>query len=114
MLVLLATVAAQAMTPTAAHDADLRCLFAYSFALGRMSEDPATTEQQKTEVTTIVMYYLGKLDGRRPGTDLVREMNRITNDAGYLEKGLKPDIDRCGAEVTGRANYLQSFGESGK
>ncbi|MGE3692355.1 MAG: hypothetical protein AB7F98_13345 [Novosphingobium sp.] len=114
MLVLLAAAAAQAMSAPPAHDADMRCLFAYSFALGRMSEDAATTELQKTEVTTIVMYYMGKLDGRRPGTDLAGELRRITEDSGYLDKGLKPDLDRCGAEVTDRANYLQTFGEQGK
>ena len=90
-------------------DPDVRCLSAYLLALGRMQQDPQTSGEDKASVSTIVTYFLGKLDGRQYRGDIKAEVERVIAIPEYVTSQIKPDIDRCGAEATARTQVLNTL-----
>jgi hypothetical protein len=108
--------ATMAMQPAAATagvstDPDTHCLTAYLVAAGNMGEDATATAEDKAGVQSIVMYFVGKLYARSPRLDLKGEIDRLLHAPGYLQNGLKPDIERCSVEAMERGKYLESFGD---
>jgi hypothetical protein len=111
------TAATMAMQPVAAvvpSDPDVRCMAAYLVAAGNMGEDATATADDKAGVQAIVMYFVGKLYARSPQLDLKNEIDRLLHSPGYLQTGLKSDIERYSVEAMERGKYLESFGESGQ
>jgi hypothetical protein len=109
MTFLLAAAAATAQTaPT--NDADIRCMAAYLVVAGQSKDDAAMSADDKAGIQSIVMYFFGKIDARKPGIDLRGEINRLLDSADYV-KTLRPDIERCSAEAETRGKYLESFGD---
>jgi hypothetical protein len=106
--------AAALMQPAAAQPAphpDLRCMAAYLFAVGQMTDDPKSTEEEKAGATSVVMYFFGKVRARTANSDIKSEIKGLVETPGYLDQHLKADIDRCGEEFTARGKELEAFGE---
>ena len=108
MLTLLAAAAAATATPAA--DPDVRCMAAYLFAVGQISEDPKSSAEDKAAATTMVMYFFGKVRVRLPGTDIRSLILPLVETPTYLTEQLKPDLERCGAEYEQRGKELEAFG----
>jgi hypothetical protein len=112
MTILLAAAAATASpagAPALPTDPDVRCMAAYLVAAGNAKEDASISADDKAGIQSIVMYFFGKLDGRRPAADLKTEILKIVGSPTYATI-LRPDIERCSAEAEARGKYLQSFG----
>ena len=87
MLTLLAAAAAAAQpAPAAPADPDVRCMAAFLFAVGRMSDDPKASAEDKNAATTMVMYFFGKVRARMPGVDLKGQIKPLVEamDADLL------------------------------
>jgi hypothetical protein len=109
MMVLLAAAAA-AQSPLSA-DPDLHCMAAYLVAAGNAKDDATISAEDRAGLQSIVMYFFGKLDARRPGADLRSELTRLVDAQNYLDD-YRADIRRCSTEAEARGKYLQSFGEA--
>ncbi|MBV1689979.1 hypothetical protein KRR38_20395 [Novosphingobium sp. G106] len=109
MTILLAAAAASA-APALPTDPDVRCMAAYLVAAGNAKDDPSVSADDKAGIQSIVMYFFGKLDGRRPNADLKSDILKIVGSPTYTQI-LRPDIERCSAEAEARGKYLQSFGD---
>lgn len=109
MTILLAATAAGAV-PAVSSDPDVRCMAAYLVAAGNAKDDPSVSADDKAGIQAIVMYFFGKLDGRRPGADLRGDIMKAVASPTYVTQ-LRPDIERCSAEAEARGRYLQTFGE---
>jgi hypothetical protein len=105
--------AAAAAQPAPTNDADIRCMAAYLVVAGQSKNDAAMSADDRSGIQSIVMYFFGKIDARKPGIDLGGEINRLIDSAEYV-KTLRPDIERCSAEAETRARYLESFGDEAK
>lgn len=105
----LALLAATAL-PGSADDPDLRCVAAVSFVLGASADDKTLDAEGVTGLTAIFMYYLGKVDARRPGLDYAKELGALMNAPGYTRR-LPADLVRCGKEAEERGAMLQRLGE---
>lgn len=112
MMTFLLAAAAAAAQPAVTADADVRCMAAYLVAAGNTDDDPKVTADDKAGIQSIVMYFFGKLDARKPGADLRGEIKRLIEAPGYAAT-LRADIERCSAEAETRANYLGTFGDEG-
>ena len=110
ILALLPLIAAAARPdPVVVEDPDLRCMVAVSFALGAASEKGADAEMLGS-MTSVFMYFLGKVDAAHPGDDLARAFGRIVGQRGY-DQQLPADLKRCGAEAEARGAALKDLGE---
>jgi hypothetical protein len=100
---LLLTASAVASCPVWSQDADtladIRCV-----AVGvRSAEKPDS--QQKSTGTLLVLYYIGRLDGRNPTLDveklLSEQIGKMT-DADYAAEGIRcsRDLTKKGAQIT--------------
>lgn len=110
----LALLAATALSPIAdqpgpADDPDLRCVAAVSFVLGA-SDDKQLGVDGVSGLTAVFMYYLGKVDARRPGLDYAKELGGLMNAPDYARQ-LPADLVRCGKEAEERGAMLQRLGE---
>ena len=113
MTFLLAAAAATASPsglPALSADPDVHCMAAYLVAAGNAKDDASVTADDRAGIQSIVMYFFGKLDGRRPAADLRAAILGLVGSPGYTAI-LRPDIERCSAEAETRAKYLQSFGD---
>ena len=113
MTFLLAAAAAAGATtgqPAVSSDPDVHCMAAYLVAAGNSNDDPSMSADDKAGIQSIVMYFFGKIDAKRPGADIRGEINRLIDAPGYA-KILRPDIERCSAEAEVRAKYLESFSQ---
>ena len=111
MLSLLLGAAVAASPVPFSKDPDIRCTAAYLVAAGEAQDDPSVSAQDKAGIQSIVMYFLGKLSGRRPDGDLRGEVMTLVGSPGYSTL-LTADIERCSREAEERAKYLSSFGEA--
>lgn len=110
ILALLPLVAAATQPPpVVADNPDLRCMVAVSYALGAASEKNADAETLAS-MTSVFMYFLGKVDARQPGEDLARAFRRIVGQRGY-DQQLPADLRRCGGEAEVRGAMLKDLGE---
>lgn len=100
----------QAPVPAAADDPDLRCVAAVSMVMGVMPEGETNDPELRTGLASIFMYYMGKLDARRPGIDYLAELTGLFERPGYSRQ-LAADLKRCGAEAEERGRMLQELGK---
>ena len=110
MMTWMLAAAAATAQPGLANDPDLRCLAAYLVAAGNANEDATVSADDKAGIQSIVMYFFGKIDARKPGADLGGEIQRLVGSPEYA-RTLRPDIERCSAEAETRAKYLGALGE---
>ncbi len=114
MMALFAAAAAASATPAQpvlSNDPDVRCMAAYLVAAGDAKDDATVTADDRTGIQSIVMYFFGKLDARRPGSDIRGEIMTLVGSQNYGTM-LRPDMERCSAEAEIRGRYLSSFGEA--
>lgn len=102
--------AAASIAPTPSTDPDVHCMAAYLVAAGNAKDDTSITADDRAGIQSIVMYFFGKLDGRRPAADLKADILGLVGSPTYATI-LRPDIERCSAEAEARGKYLQSFGD---
>jgi hypothetical protein len=93
---------AQAQSPTADLDDDLRCLALISAALSQMEAD------RQGPMVAGVMYFVGRVDGRAPGTDLRTELQRIAST--LTDEKIATEGQRCSAILTEKGQMLQAVG----
>lgn len=109
MMTFLLAVAAAAAQPALSTDPDVRCMAAYLIAAGNAKDDASITPDDKAGIQSLVMYFFGKLDARKPDADIRGEITGLISSPSYLSV-LRPDIERCSAEAEGRGRYLETFG----
>jgi hypothetical protein len=109
MMTFLLAAAVGTATPALSNDPDVHCMAAYLVAAGNAKDDASVTADDKAGIQSIVMYFFGKLDGRRPAADLKTAILGLVGSPTYATI-LRPDIERCSVEAETRAKYLQSFG----
>jgi hypothetical protein len=110
MMPFLLAAAAAAAQPAVTKDPDVHCMAAYLIVAGNAKDDATATAEDKAGIQSIIMYFLGKLDARRPGGDFKGEVIQLVGAPDYATT-LKTDIERCSTEAQGRGTYLQSFGQ---
>lgn len=96
--------------PFPLEDPDLRCVVAISYVMGVASEKGAPADEL-TSLTTVFMYFLGKVDARHPAEDLANAFSSVFAQPGY-EKLLPKDLVRCGAEAEARGAMLIELGKT--
>lgn len=112
LLGLLAAAAIAAPQPSMAEDPDLRCMIAMSYSLALIDEGGAEANaEERSGLVALVMYYIGKIDGRIPDFDYAREVSRLVQTSGYEDTGLVKDLARCGQEAQDRGKELQELGK---
>lgn len=97
--------AAPAAAQDAATTADLRCTIA-AVALAGSAGGNATLQQQ---ATMAALYFIGKLDGRTPNLDLEAGIRAEMAKMSQSEMGA--EAQRCGQQLMGRGQALQTIGE---
>ena len=110
MMTFLLAAAAASAAPAPSTDPDVHCMAAYLIAAGNTKGDASITADDKAGIQSIVMYFFGKLDGRKPGADLKADIMGLVASPTYATM-LRPDIERCSAEAEARGKYLQTFGD---
>ena len=83
--------AAATAAPALPSDPDVRCMAAYLVAAGNAKDDPSVSADDRAGIQSIVMYFFGKLDGRRPNADLKADILKIVESPTYAQI-LRPDI----------------------
>ena len=111
MMTILLAAAAAVATPAVSSDADVHCMAALLVAVGSAQENPAAMGEEKAALQSLVMYFYGKLDARRPGADLKSEVMSLLGSPAY-QTLLGSDLERCSSEVEARGKYLQSFDQA--
>ena len=96
----LAAVQAEA-TPKDALFNDLRCMVVM-FVLADSTDDA----ESKLGAMTAASYYVGRIDGRFPGTNLVAEIQKAGNT--LAEGDLQPVIEDCANAVTARMENIKT------
>ena len=61
-------------------------------------------------ITTVLMYFFGKVEGRLHGTDFKSEMGRLIHSPEFA-RALPAEMARCGQEAQERGRALQDLGE---
>jgi hypothetical protein len=111
-LLVAAAAATQKPAPSMADDPDLHCMVALSIALGGIDDGAIDLEDdERTGIVSLVMYYVGKIDGRLPGFDYAREVTKLVESPNYADATLVEDLDRCGEEAEQRGQTLIELGE---
>ena len=110
MMTFLLAAAAATTTPALSTDPDVHCMAAYLVAAGNAKDDTSITPDDRAGIQSIVTYFFGKLDGRRPAADLKADILGLVGLPAYATI-LRPDIERCSVEAETRGKYLQSFGD---
>ena len=100
-----AAAAVVAVQPGSALDQDLHCLTAIANTLG-----VAKTEEDKTSLTAVMFYYLGKVDAAAPDLDLEKAIVAVASLPDFAKKQLPTDLKRCGAEIGSRGQQLSAIG----
>lgn len=107
-----AAIAAQQPQPSDEVAADLRCMLAMSYALATIDEGGAKADdEERSGIVSLVMYFVGKIDGRMPAFDYTGEVTKLVQTPGYAESGLAQDLDRCGEEAIKRGQTLTDVGK---
>jgi hypothetical protein len=120
LLGLLAAAAVAAQQPQSqasmVEDSDLRCMVAMSFALATIDatiekDGAKADEEERSGIVALIMYYVGKIDGRTPGFDYAGQVTRLVQTPGYTETGLRDDLTRCGDDAQERGRTLMELGK---
>ena len=90
------------------NDPDVRCFLAAAVAGGTVQE--SGDAQARAGITTVLMYFFGKVEGRLHGTDFKSEMGRLIHSPEFA-RALPAEMARCGQEAQERGRALQDLGE---
>ncbi|HYC67025.1 hypothetical protein [Brevundimonas sp.] len=99
-----APAAAQDLEPQ--NKADMQCFAALSWLGGQVAED----SPEMAGLTGGMMYYLGRLEGRSPNTDWLRQLGIYLDSVTEAELG--SDLERCGNELSVKGAALVAWGDS--
>ena len=100
-----AAAAAAAIQPGTPLADDLHCLTAIANTLG-----VAKTEEDKSSLTAVMFYFLGKVDASAPGLNLEKAIVAVATIPDYASKQLPVDLKRCGGEIGSRGQQLSAIG----
>lgn len=101
--ILAATLAASALP--AAIEADIQCLAVFSLYPGKDSEEQAG-------ITGAIMFYLGRIEGRAPRTQIEPRLRELIADAEFRENRLPTHAQRCGNEMVIKGGEVQKIGNA--
>jgi len=110
--VLLAASAAPALAQNAAHGAadkgDMQCFAVVAYLAGQSEEGSV----EHTGLASGMMYFLGRLEGRAPGTDWLRALSDyiLAPDEARLTSELEAQRERCGLILQTRGQALVEWG----
>lgn len=79
--------------------------------LGTVMNQATPDAETTTGLTAIFMYFVGKVDARRPAFDYGTALIALMNAPGY-DRQLPVDLKRCGAEAESRGAMLKELGET--
>ena len=85
-------------------ESNLRCLTVLFAITG------SVPEEQRGQVVTGVMYFVGLIDGQAPGTDLKVEMKRLIPT--LTPALVSSEAQRCGGLLTAKGGQLQALGQA--
>lgn len=97
---------AQSREISPANMRDVECLAIMAVLGGSIEE--GSTEQMGA--VGGMMYYLGRLEGRTPGTDWLAYFTTYLQSPD-IEKNLEPHYERCGQEMIDKGASLIQFGD---
>ena len=100
VLALAATTGAHAQKPDI--DGDLRCIALLSVAVGQAAPD------KQGAMIAGAMYFIGRLDGKAPNTDLKAGIKRTIE--GFTQEQAAADGQRCSAILAEKGQLLQGVG----
>ncbi|MES2290139.1 MAG: hypothetical protein V4530_10425 [Pseudomonadota bacterium] len=103
--VLLFAMAAQAASPSA-QEQDLRCIAVMAAIIGKADES------KRAAVTPLMMYYVGRANGRDPALKLEPELRRVYGDTAAFGKSFPVEAARCGAEMEVVGKDLMRIGDA--
>ena len=98
---LLFAAAAVASSP---QEQDLRCVAVMAIVTGKAAED------KRALVAPLMMYYVGRTNGRDPKMDLERELRRVLNDKAKFQSVFQSELARCSKEMNTVGNDLIRIG----
>lgn len=105
LAVLLApAVAVQSAPADPVLESDVRCLAVMAIAASDSKKADAVG------VMAAAMYFVGRIDGRRPGMDYRAALRQLLSSNESIA-GLQADAVRCGAILEKRGSELQALGE---
>ncbi len=112
--VLLPVILAAAATPAsvAADVADVRCVAIFSTLVGDGIPEVKLSDEQKSGLGSMVMYYVGKLEGRGNGVNIEAALKRELGSDATLERLIREDLPRCGNEAEAQGNALTQMGKN--
>ena len=85
-------------------EADLRCVAVLSAITGNLPED------RRSQMVAGVMYFVGRVDGQAPGTDLKTELRRIIPT--LTQTSVNGEAQRCGAVLSAKGTQLEELGKA--
>lgn len=100
MLAFTAMTGARAQKPDI--DGDLRCIALLSVAVGQAAPD------KQGVMIAGAMYFIGRLDGKAPNTDLKAGLKRIIE--GFTQEQAAAEGQRCSAILAEKGKLLQGVG----
>lgn len=110
LLLMTATTPASAQVAplSGADKEDIQCFALVAYMAGQTVE--GSTEQ--TSLASGMMYFLGRLEGRAPGTDWLRVLADyiLENDDARLAAELEGQRERCGGILQNRGQALMEWG----
>lgn len=109
-LIAAALLAAQPAQPSGlSEDADFQCLAIVAVVLGQVPKESLEDLRTVTGLTSIFMYYLGRLDARYPTLDFVEAFKSLDGDPVFASR-FAAQAERCSAEAEKRSKQLQDMG----
>jgi hypothetical protein len=97
---IIAILAAAALSPPVA--ADARCIALMNFMIAK------GTPEQQNAARTGTIYFVGKLKGRQPGINVAAVLKSAADEATRTKMNAQTEVKRCGEEVSTAANSLRS------
>lgn len=93
---------------SAADTADMQCFVLIAYVSGQAEED--STEQ--SGLVGGMMYFLGRLEGREPGTDWMKALADyiLSFDDDALSVEMESNRERCGGILVDRGQALTDWG----
>ena len=99
-------------SPVPADVADVRCVAIFSTLVGDGIPEVKLSADQKNGLGTMVMYYVGKLEGRGNRVDIEQALQRELAPEDALERLIREDLPRCGKEAEAQGNALTQMGKN--
>ena len=104
--------AAGSASPSPADVADMRCVAVFSTLLGDGIPEVKLSAEQKNGLGTMVMYYIGKLEGRGNGVNVEQALKQELTPDDALDRLMRDDLPRCGKEAEAQGNALTQMGKN--